>query len=314
MNSLSRYFFKVLFVASSGLTAAGIGIACFLLINLAPTVIWGDEILVVSPYFTGIPSLVAGFFVFAWFFKNVLEWLNYGFQPQQRSPSGPQFIFTGVTIALGIAAIFTATNGLYSQFFDLAWREEIRLGNGELKVVETRRTYERTGWRLHEFKDARLQSTELSFEPAAGEPKVSVITQFQPIYLNRFDGIWYLVLAGLDDSLNQALPKENWGSSYNTMGHRLATLDGREFKPISWEKAPRSIVFHNLLSTTIFDLAKVKATEKHVMTLGEKQTLMYRYVNTPPNPDPLRITRSEAMKTPMIAEYRQAIDDLIKPP
>jgi hypothetical protein len=314
MNMVSRFFFAVLFVVSSAMTAAAFGLACFVLINLAPTLIWGEAILMVSPFITGLPSLAAGLFVSVWFFKNVLEWLNYGLQPPRKSPSVAQIIFMGITIVSGAAAIFIVSHGLYPQFFDLAWREEIRLGNGEVKVVETRRTYERPGFRLNEFKDARLHSTQLSFEAIAGGPKVSVKTQLQPVYLNQLDGVWYLVLVGQDDGLKRTLRHENWGGNYNTLGQRLAILNGSEFEPVPWEKAPGAIVFHNLSSTDIFDLAKAKAAENHVMTLGEKQTLMYRYVNTPPGPDPLRITRSDAMKTPLRAEYEEAIAGLVKPP
>ncbi|MEO8389832.1 MAG: hypothetical protein ABI893_08685 [Polaromonas sp.] len=304
-------------MASSGLIAAGFGVGCLLLINLAPTLIWGEEILLVSPYFTGLPSMAAGLFVFAWLFKNVLGWLDYGFEPPRKSPAAPQAIFMGITLAAGAAAIYIATNGLHPQFFDLAWREQIRLGNGELKVVETRRTYERTGWRLHEFKDVRLLNTELSFEPAPGEAKVSIKTPLQPVYLNQFDRVWYVVLVGPDKGLNPenpGRPKDGWGSDYNTMGQRLAILNGQQFEPAPWEKAPKAMVFRNLLAEDIYDLPSVIATGQRVVNLDEKQTLSYRYVHTASVAHPLRITRSEAMKTPMLAEYRQAIDDLIKPP
>jgi hypothetical protein len=314
MNSLSRFFFAVLLMASSALTAAGCGIACLALINLAPAAIWGEGILLVSLFLTGIPSLVAGLFLFGWIFKNVMGWLEYGLQPPRNTPAAPQAIFMGITVISGATAIFIAINGLYPQFFDLAWREQIRLGNGEVKVVETRRTYERTGLRLHEFKDARLKSTELSLEPAPGEPRVSVKTPLQPVYLNQFDGVWYVVLVGPDKGENPELPKDGWGSDYNTMGQRLAILNGRKFEPARWEKAPKAIVFRNLLAADIFDLPQLQTTGKHVMNLDEKQSLSYRYVNTASVPHPLRITRSEAMKMPMLAEYRQAIDDLIKPP
>lgn len=311
MNMVSRFFFAVLFVVSSAMTAAAFGLACFVLINLAPTAIWGMEILLVSPFFTGLPSVAAGLFVFAWLFKNVLGWLEYGMQPPRATPAVPQTIFMGISLASGAAAIFIAMNGLYPQFFDVAWREQIRLANGEVKVVETRRTYERTGWRLREFKDVRLHSTELSFEPAPGAPRVSVKTPLLPVYLNQIDGIWYLVLVKRWDA---ATPKDGWGSDYNTMGQRLAVLNGQKFEPAPWEKAPQAIVFRNLLAEDIFDLSQAQAAGKHVMNLDEKQTLSYRYVNTASVPHPLRITRSEAMKTPMLAEYRQAIADLLKPP
>jgi hypothetical protein len=311
MNLLSRFFFKVLFVAASGLFAAAIGGGCLLLINLAPMAIWGEEILLVSPFFTALPSLAAGLFLFAWFFKIALEWFEYGFQPPRKAPAVPQSIFMGIILASGAAVVFIAMNGLRPQFFDVAWREEIRLGNGEVKVVETRRTYERTGWRLHEFKNARPHSTELSFEPAPGAPRVSLKTPLLPVYLNQIDGIWYLVLVKRWDA---ATPKDEWGSDFNTMGQRLVVLNGRQFEPASWEKAPKAIVFRNLLAEDIFDLSQVQAAGKHIMNLDEKQTLNYRYVHTASVSHPLRITRSEAMKTPMLAEYRQAIADLIKPP
>jgi hypothetical protein len=243
-----------------------------------------------------------------------MEWLDAGFPASQRSPSTPQLITSAITLAAGVAALYIAVNGLHPKFFELAWREEIRLGNGGLKVVETRRTYERLDFfRLSEFKNVRLQRTQLSFEPVAGEPRVSVSTALQPVYLNQMDGAWYLVLAGREGGLNAEQPKDEWGGDYNTLGQRLAILKGRRFEPAPWEKAPRSLVLRNLLSADIFDLAKAKAAEKHLMTLYEKQTLAYRYVNMP-GPDPLRITRSEAMKTPLLEEYQEALAGLIKPP
>jgi hypothetical protein len=314
MQSGSRFLFKALFVSSTGLAAAVIGMACIVLINLAPTAILGDGILIVSPYITGIPSLVAAFFVARWCFIHHMEWLDAGFPASQPSPSTPQLISSVITLAGGLAALYIAVNGLYPKSFELVWREEIRLGNGGLKVVETRRTYERLDFlRLNEFQNVRLQSTQLSFEPAVGEPRVSVTTQLQPVYLNQIDGVWYLVLAGRKGDPHGEQPKDDWGDSYNTLGQRLAILNGRAFEPAPWEKAPRPIVFFNLLSTDIFDLAKAKAAENHLVTLYEKQTLAYRYVNTP-GPDPLRITRSEAMKTPLLEEYQEALAGLIKPP
>lgn len=314
MQSGSRFLFRALCVSSTGLAAVMIGIACIVLINLAPTAIWGDGILIVSPYLTGIPSFVAAFFVSRWFFIHHMEWLDAGFPASQRSPSTPQLITSAITLAAGVAALYIAVNGLHPKFFELAWREEIRLGNGGLKVVETRRTYERLDFfRLSEFKNVRLQRTQLSFEPVAGEPRVSVSTALQPVYLNQMDGAWYLVLAGREGGLNAEQPKDEWGGDYNTLGQRLAILKGRRFEPAPWEKAPRSLVLRNLLSADIFDLAKAKAAEKHLMTLYEKQTLAYRYVNMP-GPDPLRITRSEAMKTPLLEEYQEALAGLIKPP
>lgn len=314
MTLLSRFFFKLLFMVASALVAAAFGLACLLLINLAPTFIWGEEILLVSPFFTVLPSALAGLFVFAWLFQNVLGWLEHGMQPPRATPAVPQAIFTGISLASGAVAVFIAMNGLYPQFFDVAWREEIRLANGEVKVVETRRTYERTGRRLREFKDVRLHSTELSFEPAPGSPRVSFKTPLQPVYLNQFDGIWYLVTVGADKGVNATLPEDGWGRDFNTMGQRLVVLNGRRFEPAPREKAPKAVVFRNLLAEDIFDLPQVQAAGKHVMNLDDKQALSYRYVHTESVAHPLRITRSEAMKTPMLGEYRQAIADLVKPP
>jgi hypothetical protein len=314
MHSRARFLFRAFFMASSGAIAAAFGIACIALINLAPVAIWGEEALIFSPFFTVLPSLAAGGFVFVWCFTHHMEWLDAGFTDAQRRPAKPQLVVSGITLAAGLAALYIAANGLYPKFFELAWREEIRLGNGRRAVVETRRTYERLDFvRLREFGNVRLNSTQLSVEPAAGEPRVSVSTLLQPVYLNQIDGVWYLVLAGRDDSRERGLPRDNWGNGYNTLGQRLAILNGTTFEAAPWEKAPTAIVFRNLLSADIFDLAKAKAAEKHLMTLYEKQTLAYRYVNTP-GPDPLRITRSEAMKTPLLAEYQEAIAGLIKPP
>lgn len=317
MHSWSRFPFKALFVSSAAAMAAAIGIICIALINLAPVVFWGYEILLASPFFTGIPSLVAGIFVFRWCFIRQMEWFDAGFPESQQSPSRPQLLFSSVTLLAGLAALFVAVNGLYPRFFELAQREEIRLGNGGLTVVDTLRTYERLGaLRLSEFKNVRLHSTQLSFEPATGEPRVSFKTQLQPVYLNQIEGVWYLVLTGQDDRQDpiQSKDKEDWGNNYNTLGQRLAILNGHEFKPATWEKAPRSIVFQNLLPADPLDLPNAKTAEKHLMTLYEKQTRAYRYVNTPLGPDPLRITRSEAMKTPLLTEYQEAVADLVKPP
>jgi len=315
MQSGSRFLYKALFKASSGVIAAAFGIACFTLINLAPIAIWGEQILIVSPFFTVMPSLAAGFFVSAWCFTNHMQWLDDGFTDAQHRPAKPQLIVSGIALVAGVAALYIAVLGWYPRFFEVVWREEIRLGNGDRTVVETSRTYERLDFiRLREFGEVRLNSTRLSFEPAAGQPRVSVSTRLQPVYLNQIGGVWYLVLAGRDDSRERGRPGDNWGNNYNTLQQRLAVLNGGTFEAAPWEKAPAAIVFHNLLSTEIFDLAKARAAEKHLMSLGEKQTLAYRYVNTAPGPDALRITRSEAMKTPLLAEYQEAVAGLVKPP
>jgi hypothetical protein len=159
-----------------------------------------------------------------------------------------------ITLAGGLAALYIAVNGLYPKSFELVWREEIRLGNGGLKVVETRRTYERLDFlRLNEFQNVRLQSTQLSFEPAVGEPRVSVTTQLQPVYLNQIDGVWYLVLAGRKGDPhgeNRKTPKTTGRRQlFNTLGQRLSDTERGAFEPVPpWEKAPRPIGFFNLLS------------------------------------------------------------------
>lgn len=314
MHSGSRFFFKAFLKASSVVIAAAFGIACVALINLAPFAMLGEEARIFSLFFTVLPSLAAGSFVFAWCYKHHMEWLNAGFTAAQSRPAKPQLLVSGIALAAGLAALYIAVIGLHPKFFELAWREEIRLANGARMVVETGRTYERLDLiRLRELGEVRLRSTRLSFEPAAGQPPVSVSTRLQPVYLNQIDGVWYLVLAGRDDSRERARPGDNWGTDYNTLQQRLAILKGNTFEAAPWEKAPAAIVFHNLLSTDIFDLAKAKAAEKHLMTLYEKQTLAYRYVNMP-GPDPLRITRSKAMNTPLLEAYQEAIAGLIKPP
>jgi hypothetical protein len=315
MQSWTRFLFKAFFVASCAFTAAGFGLACIALINLAPVALWGEGVLLFTPFLTVPLSIPAGGLVYLWCYTHQMEWLDAGFTDSQRYPSKPQLIVSSIGFVAGLAALHIAVNGFYPKNFDLAWREEIRLGNGGRAVVETRRTYERLDFlRLSEFKNVRLNSSQLNFEPTAGEPRVSITTPLQPVYLNQIDGVWYLVLADREDSSEQMQPKTSWGKGYNTLGQRLMVLKGRAFEASPWEAAPTAIVFRNLLSADIFDLAKARAAEKHLVTLAEKQTLAYRYVNTSPGPDPLRITRNEAMKAPLLAEYQEAIAGLIKPP
>jgi hypothetical protein len=302
-----------MFAVSAAVVAAGIAISIVFAVNYAPVLIWGSDVLIVSPYFTGIPSLIAGVIVFGICFTKIQAWLCDGLSKIESRPSIYRLVFAISSMLIGLFCIYLSSIGLRSQFFKVKWTEEIRLDNGELITLQRLRTYQRFGFRIEKYKDSRVENTTLIFEPSKGEPKVTLKTALEPVYLNFFEGKWFLVLSGRDEYRDKALnpDEQDWGKEYNTMGQRLAILDGGKFIPTTWDKAPNAIVLYNLITNEVFKIEKYYGDSPHIVLEAEKRELIRAHLERPPGPDPLRITRHQAMKKSMEVEYKTSKEEII---
>jgi hypothetical protein len=301
-----KIIYKILFYVSSLLIALALGIAVAALINLFPIIFWGREILIVSPYFTGIPSLILGAIAFKFFTKKISRWFDAEKLDISLIPRTPQFFVALMSLVVSVFVFHVASNGLYPQFLTIVWDEEIQQNNGQVQQIERQYLFERFGLRLSKYDDLISRKATISFEPSKGEARVTLSTMLAPVYLNKIGEIWYLVLAGQSDSLNKTMVEQDWGNHYNTMGQRLAVLKGQTFMSVSWEEAPDEIILNNLIPSRSLQFSLATPGMKRIVSMPEKTGILRGIITNPTGPDALRITRHHAMGKQMILEYKEA--------
>ena len=198
---------------------------------------------------------------------------------------------TAITTALTLPAL---TGCYYSQYFDIAWDEEVKLHDGRVIVAKLKFFYERLS-RISKYGSAILRDIELSFD--TGQPRGRVTQLFKrvrPVMLDQFEGVWYVVLQGLGGSGSFKTSGQDWGESQNFDGDRMARLGPTGFEAIPIHELPKPLDNINLLH----DYAPVEewvAFGGTLVDLGAKARYSAKY---PPHPRDVKLLRTRPEPAP----------------
>jgi hypothetical protein len=183
---------------------------------------------------------------------------------------------------IGYVMIF----GLFPQYFDLEWDEEIEMETGKLAVLRVKKTFERRGYRLLPYDENASTMRRNTYTFTTNGSAVVFTTRMPLAYLGELDGHWYAVIAGQGPFGNypDEMP-DHWGRDFTTLEQRLAVLKGDAFTPIAWEAAPKGLVRMNLLPSV--PLSRLVSLNGSRVSLVQKRQLELDY----PTPYRREITR-----------------------
>jgi hypothetical protein len=139
-------------------------------------------------------------------------------------------ILGAMVILLTLGVGYVAKFGLYPQFFDIAWDEEVQLHDGRVIVVHVTRTFERTSliyrWR------ALDRDTSISFDSNSSLGRiVRVFKNYDVNLIDELDGNWYFGL-----SVTTGIPPQKLvDAAYPVL---ILQKDGREKMASSWVDIP----------------------------------------------------------------------------
>ncbi len=187
----------------------------------------------------------------------------------------------GLAITTALAVAYVLKFGLYPQFFDIEWNEEVLLHDRQVIVVHVKRTYERRD-RFSKYEHTSFRRNELLFDSASGEGRITLSSRLGISYLDRIDGIWYAVLFGQGPYGNypDEMP-DRWGRDYTVREERLVRLVTDKFMPVSWDSAPPGAILHNNLVVGSMPLEVLAGFDGKKMSLDDKKRLRADY---PPGP------------------------------
>lgn len=173
---------------------------------------------------------------------------------------------------LFIFAIYVWTVGLWPQYFDIAWDEEVQLHDGRVIVVHVKNTYERRTKNLSRYEGAIFRKNEFTWYADEKKGHLKFMSRLPVSYLGKFGEDWFVVLAGQGPWGN--FPEEMphfWGRDFTTLEQRLAIFSEGIFQPMSWDKAPSQLTRMNLTpSMPVSELSKFDGKK---MTIEEKKHL-----------------------------------------
>lgn len=183
-----------------------------------------------------------------------------------------QFYAFGLFVIL-IGLLCATRFGLYPRQFDISWKEEIQLHDGQTMWIDVKQTYERRGLRLSRYEDATLRRTELGFD-AGGGHRVVFGSRLGLRLLDRVNKSWYVVLWGQGPYGNH--PDEmpsHWGEDYSIKEERIAKFDGSNFVPISWDDAPPGAITRTNLGPRILSVEKLAEFDGKRISLKHKEAI-----------------------------------------
>lgn len=191
-------------------------------------------------------------------------------------------VFPWIVGAIFALAIYIWNYGLWPQYFDIAWDEEVRLHDGRVILLHVNRTYERQGRRLERWSGIQ-SSMEISFETETSKGKFShKFERGHLVFLDQKNGKWYIgYYAG---SVN---PSTDIGN--RSIYPHVAVLESNGIisKPVSWNDIPRSIVELNIMPPT----PDSNGVTKFNGTVLKLETKYQHWVEFPTGPGAHSITR-----------------------
>lgn len=180
-------------------------------------------------------------------------------------------------LVAGIAAIPLLSGCFWDRYFDLIWEEEVQLDDGRVIVVKLTHTYERQHREFGRYTSAIPRDTELLFDAGGAVGKITQLFKGgKPLLLDQHEGIWYLVLSVAPYNNSQLLPGQDWGPDQNGNGQHVATLQGREFKPVSICVLPDRFRKPNFL-VRYANADELSKFNGKLVPLREKQTYLAKY-------------------------------------
>jgi hypothetical protein len=179
--------------------------------------------------------------------------------------------FVGILL---VFAIYVWNFGLWPQYFDIAWDEEVQLHDGRVIVVHMKRTYQRIGLRLERYPQITyFKSMEFSFDTGFPTGKFTHVFN-KPGDINFIDFLndkWYI---GYNtDSADNA---SEFGIT-NLYPHVVIICrDGSLIKPNSWEDIPSIITNVNVMPPTP-NVIGISKFNNSVLTVDEKMRHWEKY-------------------------------------
>jgi hypothetical protein len=184
--------------------------------------------------------------------------------------------------------------GLFPRYFDIAWQEEVQLGDGRVILVGVKQTYVRRGAALSRYDDVTLRKTELNFDAGQGRGRIKFASRLSISLLDQVGGDWYIVLYGQGPYGNypDEMPS-HWGHDFTTNEERLAKLKNGQFVPVAWEEAPTGAILKMNLGPGVYSVESLASLDGKTVTLEDKRKFKTLY---PPGPGGNGIARPLRMK------------------
>ena len=152
-----------------------------------------------------------------------------------------------LAILMILGSAYIAKFGLYPQFFDIAWDEEVQLHDGRVIVVQIKRLYQRKGMGLERYpQDPYRLGMVFSFEPGLNGSKFTHYFKKGGLnFIDHFDGKWYIGYYADEGDLSSEL-----GSRKIYPHVAILNSDGTITKPDSWGEVPEQIKEANVMPST----------------------------------------------------------------
>ena len=149
---------------------------------------------------------------------------------------------------VGSAAMPLLGGCFWDKHFDLSWEEEVELHDGRVIVVKLKHTYERLHREFGRYTSAIPRDTEISFDAGGATGWVTQLFKgFHPMFLDKYEGVWYAVLYGDYYYRSRELPGQNWGELEGPYGQWAIKLVEGKWLPISMSNLPTSFQQPNML-------------------------------------------------------------------
>jgi hypothetical protein len=99
------------------------------------------------------------------------------------------------------------------KLFELTWDEQVRFHDGRVIVVKKTHIYQRLGSGWGEYDEPIIpRDSELTFSPDGGATTITqLFLGFRPIFLDTFNGDWFLASIGGSYASSERREGQNWG-------------------------------------------------------------------------------------------------------
>ena len=193
--------------------------------------------------------------------------------------------------ALLVFTIYVLNFGLWPQYFDIAWDEEVQLHDGRVIALHVKRTYQRIGLRLEKYpQETYFKSMEFSFDTGFPTGKFTYVFN-KPGDINFIDFVndkWYVGYNTGSTDISSGLGVTNLYPHVV-----IISRDGSLTKPSTWKDIPSIISNVNVMPPTP-NVRGISKFNNSVLTVEEK---MHHWAKYPTGAGEHTITRITASPT-----------------
>ena len=156
-------------------------------------------------------------------------------------------VLSALAIAVVLGVTYVMNFGLYPQFYDIQYDEEVKLHDGKIILVHIKRAYQRKGLQLEKYpKFPYRMGMEFGFDSGSSGQRFShYLKRGNLLFLDQKDGRWYIGY-GMDEGD----PSAELGSRLIYPNVAILNVNGSIAKPKSWDEVPSDITEANIMPST----------------------------------------------------------------